>query len=125
VHPVIRVRRDGAGRIVEVLELGDDGDGVVAESVMHAEVSREPDPARLADLEGAITQVLGDVGAVVEDWQPMRQRTQDLARELGDSEHPVSAEELRDSQAFLRWLTQDNFTFLGYREYELHDEGDR
>ena len=124
MHPVIRVRRDEDGEIVEVLEPGETGDGVLAESVLHAEVARDPDPERLAALEAAVTQVLAEVRAVVEDWPAMRDRTLTLARELARTETPVSDEELADSEAFLGWLAQDNFTFLGYREYELSRDGE-
>ena len=31
---------------------------------------------------------------------------------------------VEESKAFLEWLADDNFTFLGYREYDLVDEGD-
>src|SRR5947209_14910810 len=72
VHPVIRVPRDGVGRLVDVLEPGQDADDAVAESVLHAEVSREPDPERLDELCAGVTQVLREVSAVVEDWPAMR-----------------------------------------------------
>ena len=29
-----------------------------------------------------------------------------------------------ETKAFLAWLADDNFTFLGYREYDLIDDGD-
>ena len=29
-----------------------------------------------------------------------------------------------ETKAFLHWLADDNFTFLGYREYELIEDGD-
>ena len=124
VHPVIRVHRDAEGQITDVLDPGEAADGAIAESVMHAEVNREPDPDRLSELRAGVTDVLREVRAVVEDWPVMRERTEELARTLADSEHPASEEEVRESQAFLRWLTQDNFTFLGLREYELREDGD-
>jgi glutamate dehydrogenase len=123
VHPVIRVRRDEDGEIIEVLDPGETGEGVLAESVLHAEVSRDPDPERLAALEAAVTKVLAEVRAVVEDWAAMRDRMLTIARELSHAENPVTDEELADSEAFLEWLTQDNFTFLGYREYEFSQDG--
>ena len=47
IHPVIRVRRDDDGHLLEVLEPGAARDGAVAESVLHVEVAREPDRERL------------------------------------------------------------------------------
>ena len=44
VHPVMRVVRDGEGELTEVLEPGAVAFGFVTESVIHAELAREPDP---------------------------------------------------------------------------------
>ena len=37
---------------------------------------------------------------------------------------PLPAEEIAEGQALLRWLADDHFTFLGYREYRLEDADD-
>jgi len=124
IHPVIRARRDEAGRLLEVLEAREQAPDAVAESVLHAEIERESEPARLERLRAGIERVLGDVRAAVEDWQPMRRRALALAEEL---EAPAGADsgEPAESRAFLRWLAEDHFTFLGYREYQLLEEDAR
>ncbi|HEV7174408.1 MAG TPA: hypothetical protein VGN29_02895, partial [Solirubrobacteraceae bacterium] len=61
IHPVVRVRRDDAGRLVDVVEPGADPDGAVAESVIHAEVVRERDKAELERLRENLERVLGEV----------------------------------------------------------------
>ena len=39
---------------------------------------------------------------------------------------PLDAASVQEASAFMRWLADDNFTFLGYREYEVTDaDGDR
>ncbi len=121
IHPVIRVRRDDEGRLIEVLDPGDRGEDAIAESVLHAEVVREPDPERLSELESMVERVLGEVRAAVEDWPAMRERTQGLVGELQRREPPLPPEETDEVKAFLSWLTEDNFVFLGYREYELSE----
>ena len=40
IHPVIQVRRDDEGNLLEVLPHGAEADGALAESVIHAEVAR-------------------------------------------------------------------------------------
>ncbi len=63
--------------------------------------------------------------AAVEDWQPIRQRTRDILAELAANPPPVDPEELAEARAFLEWLEDDHFTFLGYREYDmLSEEGE-
>ena len=47
IHPVMRVRRDGDGQLLEVLPHGDEpAEDAVAESVIHAEVDRQTDRER-------------------------------------------------------------------------------
>src|SRR6185312_14577228 len=93
VHPVMRVRRGGGGQLTEVLPPHSEAvEGGIAESVIH----------------------------VVEDWQSMRERALELAAEAGRATTPVEAD--AEAKAFLEWLADDNFTFLGFRDYELTDE---
>ncbi|HEV7847168.1 MAG TPA: hypothetical protein VGO83_13020, partial [Thermoleophilaceae bacterium] len=45
IHPVLSVRRDEAGSLVEILGTGDTlENGAIGESVIHAEVARQTDP---------------------------------------------------------------------------------
>ena len=122
IHPVMRVLRDADGELSEVLAQATpatDAPGLQVESVIHAEVARQADSDRLAVLRAGVELVLEEVRAAVEDWAPMRARTAALAAELGRQQPPVDRHELSEAQAFLRWLADDHFTFLGYREYEL------
>ena len=122
LHPVMRVVRDAEGELVEVLEPGGSTPGFLTESVIHAEVARQSDSDRLSVLRAGVELVLEEVRAAVEDWAPMRARTTALATELRHRPPPVDPHELTEVQAFLEWLAQDHFTFLGYREYELGAE---
>ena len=75
IHPVIEVRRDEQGHLVDVLETGhDDGHQAVPESVLHAEVAREPDRAEREQLRADVERVLREVHAAVHDWHAMRGR---------------------------------------------------
>ena len=126
IHPVIRVRRDAEGNITEVLDHDAPDDDAIRESVVHIEVGREHDRAKLDQLRHAIEQVLSDVRAAVEDWQEMRSVAQSLIEELDRNPlPPVDPALVEETKAFLAWLNEDNFTFLGYREYDLIDEGDQ
>ncbi|HWD76355.1 MAG TPA: NAD-glutamate dehydrogenase [Solirubrobacteraceae bacterium] len=124
IHPVMRVARDGDGDLVEVVEPGRAALNCLAESVIHVEVVREGDPERLAVLQAGIELVLEEIRAAVEDWAPMRARATALATELRRQAPPTDPHELAEAREFLTWLADDHFTFLGYREYELRDEGD-
>ena len=122
IHPVIQVRRDDEGHLLEVLPHGAKADGALAESVIHAEVVRHTDPAELDALKGHLERVIGEVRAAVSDWGEMRQRALDLVAELSGDPPPLEPDEVAEANAFLGWLEEGNFTFLGYREYELSDK---
>ena len=125
IHPVIRVRRDPQGNLIDVLEPGAEASDAVAESVLHAEVAREPDGDLLDHLHRSLERVLGEVHAAVADWHGMRGRAESLIGELDEHEPPIDSGEVRDAQEFLAWLADNHFTFLGYREYELVRREDR
>ncbi|HTX32104.1 MAG TPA: NAD-glutamate dehydrogenase [Solirubrobacteraceae bacterium] len=123
IHPVVRVRRDERGRIVEVLDPGEEPGDALSESVLHAEVLREPDRDRLEHLHDRVVAVLDKVRTTVEDWQPMRRRALELADELQDERLPVGQGVVDEVRAFLEWVADGHFTFLGYREYKLIEDG--
>jgi glutamate dehydrogenase len=124
VHPVMRVRRDAAGELADVLAPDAPADGDAAyESFMHVEVTRETDGQQLEALRVGLTRVLADVRAAVEDWKAMLQRMRDTVEGLRVAP-PLPRGELPERLAFLEWLASDHFLFLGCRDYTLTREGD-
>jgi glutamate dehydrogenase len=123
IHPVMRVVRDEDGQLIEVTEPGD-ANGALLESIIHAEVTRQSDSDRLSVLRAGVELILEEVRAAVEDWEPMRLRAHALAEDLAAEASQVQPDERDESRAFLRWLADDHFTFLGYREYDLREDGD-
>jgi glutamate dehydrogenase len=119
IHPMMRVRRDSEGRLLEVLAHDVTDEDAIPESFIHVEVDRQTEPKVLDDLYKNLNRVLGDVRAAVEDWPKMRDRVQDIVSGLDEGASPVDPEELDETRAFLEWIEDNNFTFLGYREYDL------
>ena len=119
IHPIFDVERDDEGRLQSVREPAEVTNGTGRESFMHFAVA-EQTTERLAPLADELTRVLGDVRAAVEDFPKMAARCEEIATELADDEH-----EDREGVAFLRWLLQDHFTFLGYRCYTFDGEDAR
>jgi glutamate dehydrogenase len=114
IHPIMTVARDPKGRLAELC-----GAAVaLRESWMQIEITRQSDRDDLARLAQTLSGVLADVRAAVEDWKPMREGLRELVDELSrPPAPPVPPTVLAEAQDFLRWLDDDNFTFLGYREY--------
>jgi glutamate dehydrogenase len=119
LHPVMKVRRDEEGRLIDVLPPDSDEEDAIAESVIHVEVDRQTEPEVLEDLKGSIEKTLADVKAAVEDWLEMRERVGNIVSALDEDPPDFEPEDLAETRAFLEWIDDDNFTFLGYREYDL------
>ena len=93
------------------------------EAPIYMEIDRQTDPAVLADIQNNIKRVLKDVRVAVEDWTLMQERVQELIDELNSKKMVQSPDEVNETKAFLVWLLQDHFTFLGSRDYEIIGEG--
>jgi glutamate dehydrogenase len=120
IHPVIRVRRDEAGGLVEVLP-PDATDGI-AESYLHFEVDRQSEQAVLDRLRAEVERVLADVRAACDDWGAMREQIYRILEEFDKQPPPVDEGELAEARALLEWIEDHHFTFLGYRSYDLVTE---
>ncbi|MSO26747.1 MAG: NAD-glutamate dehydrogenase, partial [Candidatus Nanopelagicales bacterium] len=123
IHPQLVVRRDATGQLLQILDLDVDEDrpaDAIAESWMRVDMDRDylhPDGRSTAS---RLTQILHDVRAANADWLPMRAKAEEIAASL-EANPPIALpiEEVKEGAELLRWLTEDNLTFLGYREYAL------
>jgi glutamate dehydrogenase len=123
IHPQVDVVRDITGALSEVHGVEDGSvavvEGAVRESWMQVAISRVGDGEEAQRIEQALLRVLGDVREAVEDWPKMHAQAQQIIRELDIEPLPLPAAEIAQGQDLLRWLSDDHFTFLGYREYRL------
>ncbi|TDW29333.1 NAD-glutamate dehydrogenase [Cryobacterium psychrophilum] len=94
------------------------GNGSHLESWIAIEIDGVGEERRQQLVEG-LAAVLADVRAAVEDWPLMRRKAIQVADDLNHVTHGEQIHDLRQTQNLLAWLESDNFTFLGYREYEL------
>jgi glutamate dehydrogenase len=115
-HPVMAVRRDLDGDLIEVA--GEAGERARPESMMHLEIDRQADRAQLDDLAAALGRVLGEVRLAVEDWRALRQSCLDAFDDLV----PSRSAKLNEYEDFLHWLEANHFTFLGHRRYRYVEE---
>jgi glutamate dehydrogenase len=121
IHPVFRIERDASGRMTGLDDIKA-GRGE-PESFMHFEIDRVGEASAREALARAVGAALEDVRESVDDWQAMRGRALALADGLASRPMPLDAAGVAEAQAFLRWLAEDNFTFLGYREYKVERSG--
>jgi glutamate dehydrogenase len=124
VHPVFTVRRDRSGRLTGFKGLSAGGKTALRESFIHIHLDRMANEAEQAKLIAALQAMLADVRLAVQDWRPMTARVGEIAAELKRNPPPVPKEEVDEAVAFLDWLLDDHFTFLGARDYVCtSDEG--
>ncbi|HET9446814.1 MAG TPA: hypothetical protein VFO35_11170, partial [Steroidobacteraceae bacterium] len=119
VHPVLAVRRDRRGHLVELAESDRTNGQFRRESWQHIQIDRIGDEQRVRELEQKILRTLSDVQAAVADWRTMRQRAVEVAQEIARQPPPAGASEVHEIKALLEWMADNHFTFLGYRQYRL------
>jgi len=115
VNAVVATARDEAGR--------HKADGTPGrESMIYAEIDAAIDDADRESLIRELTEVLNDIEAATNDWQAMRQRLDEAIVRLRYLKlDRVSSEELQEIIAFLTWLLEDRFAFLGVRRYNISE----
>jgi len=124
VHPVLHVRRTKTGQLSEFFgsgTLGLDKD-VHGESFIHLQIDEQPE-SRHAEIKSGLLDVLSDVRVAVCDWRVMRSGLAQLIDELETLNGNIAPDEVSEARDFLRWLHDDNFTFLGFRDYDFSGAG--
>jgi glutamate dehydrogenase len=128
IHPVFRVWRDAAGQVEKIQRASENGgkdskdnDRAKLESTIHIEVDRCTEAARMEEILAGVLKVLGDVRAAVEDWRQMMTAASAAIDDLKQQDNGDAAQqgEIAEARAFLEWMIDDHFTFLGYHDYEL------
>jgi glutamate dehydrogenase len=118
LHPVIGARRRSDGGLIEITQPRGD---VPKESIQHFELDRRLDVDEAKRLEETVGSVLRDVEVTVRDFDALRAATRTMADVAKASVHHYEFEDVAETIAFLDWLLDDNFVFLGYRTYEILD----
>ena len=119
MHPVVGLERGADGRIAAVLH---PREAAARESIMHFDLDRRLEGDALDELASAIHGVLGDVRRAVLDHPAMADRARRMVQLAGAGAARYPDDEVDETVAFLEWLLQDNFIFLGYREYRIAED---
>ena len=126
VHPIVVVRRDGAGALVGIDTDADPAavpPGHLAESWMHLDLEGADAARDLPGLRAELERTLADVRQVVADGAEMVARALAIAdgAEGGDPGEGAGGLQPGELSALLRWMTDDHFTFIGYRHHVRRD----
>lgn len=118
----LKLVRDAQHRMVEVIQNGL-SEGGQTEAPIYIEIDRVSDSKLMECLRKDILDALNDVQLAVSDWHNMVERIQDCLNELENYPKTLNPDDVSESKDFLRWLCNNNFTFLGARDYRLLGEG--
>lgn len=119
IYPVLGVERDEAG---EIVSLGTSAESEGSrESLVHCEITRIGSEERREALASEIEGRLRDVVLATDDFEAMLEAVDEAVDALDDAggELPDRTEEMEEVRAFLEWLRDGGFVFLGYRGYDL------
>lgn len=115
-HPIVQIARDGDGKRQH--------SGVAsAESFIQIHMPPIAPSKRDAILMG-VRETLNDVRLSVGDFPAMRARMNHAIKELAVANTKASGDEIAETIAFLKWLSNDHFIFFGVRSYDYpRDDG--
>jgi glutamate dehydrogenase len=117
VHPIFTVRRQWE-RIVWIGQPHEEG---IKESYCHFQIEPVDSKERLRRIEHEIFCVLKSLFLAVEDFPAMLAATKEIARQLrGKSE---DREESASARAFIEWLMDENYIFMGLARYSPGQDG--
>ena len=84
----------------------------------HERPGRFSRAAKITRVTARLETILADVRVAVEDWPKMRAAAVDILDGLRAHPPQLPLEDVKEAEAFLEWVNDDHFTFLGYREYD-------
>ena len=122
IHPSAVPVFDEKKGFTGIKEGGKKGEG--RQSHVHVQINKVLSKAESKALEQGLHKVLIDITAANKQWLSMLQKMKETSTELSVSTTPHSASEIQKCCAFLDYLADNNFTFLGYREYLFVDGKD-
>ena len=124
-HPILDVRRDAGGQVVSFSASHPSAGGSEAAhrtSLIQFALNPLPDEEARDDLCARLRTVLAQVTRANDDFEPMRalvtRQVEALYRRARALQDPDERSMVEESAQLLEWLRDDNFIFLGAREYD-------
>src|SRR5262245_54308758 len=116
-HPIISDARDASGaRAASGTQ--------VSESFILLALDSVIDDAQKQSIIRGLGKVFATVTGVVRDWKLMLARLAETIAQLKKHPPPIQDADLAENLAFLGWLADNHFTFLGCRDYVFRNQGD-
>ena len=118
LHPILSVLRKGS----QILAIGSTKkpvDGGQMESVIHIQLEEMLSSDAMRALQQRLDLVLADVRSATKDWRRMLECVDHVYAEEHNWVKTHTKEDIQETKEFLGYLKNNNFTFLGYRQYKI------
>ncbi len=119
----MKVVRDQQNHITQIYPLHAAPADAATEAPIYFEIDRLLSEKLMGEVTGDIDRVLNDVRLAVADWSKMRDRAAECLAELQSAPANLDEKDIAETRDFLSWLINNNFTFLGARDYKLIGDG--
>ncbi|WP_404340237.1 NAD-glutamate dehydrogenase [Pseudoalteromonas mariniglutinosa] len=119
LHSPLKIQRDENAKVTGISSLKAEQESTSTKTVFFIEIDRQTDLKVIESFKQELQSVLVDVQIAVEDWQPIREKLISVTKDLPKRHHNNNKNDVAETVEFLDWLVKDNFTLMGYREYEL------
>ncbi len=117
IHPIFYAKYKD-GQLADIT--GKPQDGYIRRSHIHVHIKNMVSEESLEKIKAGLHTALGDVAICNRDWKMMLDELHLTGKNLTASQSPKENARYR---AFLEYLHNNNFTLLGYREYEFLERG--
>ncbi len=117
IHPNIYASYDDKGQLIDMSTSSADGDHRQAH--IHVQINETLSDSAVKALSDGLYKILDDVFYANTDWQDLLLKMKESSEELNAATTRRPAQEIQEHCAFLDYLHDNNFTFLGYREYKF------
>ena len=124
LHYPLQTDRDDKGQISDFYKLGSKKQSSTQQTVFHIEIDRLTGKEAIDSLTQELHSVMEDVSLAVQDWQPAKEKLQEVIKALPKQSGKASAEEVKQASEFLNWLAKDNlhknvFSLLGFAVFAV------
>jgi len=116
-HPVLRVSRNGEGRLLDIAPIADPGRGA-PESWIHLEITPAPEAVELEAIAQRVRDAFSDLAQADRERPEMIERVRALSAQLRSAASGERADDLNEAAELLDWMLDGHFTLLGYFETE-------
>ncbi|MFC3095765.1 NAD-glutamate dehydrogenase [Alteromonas sediminis] len=117
LHNPIGLQRDKSNSIVKLSSGVKEEKASHKETVFLIEIDRQSTKRDLDILTKELHSVVDEVSLAVSDWQSMRAKLKEVMTSFDNAPCPAGDAVKKETQTFIKWLYNHNFTLMGYRHY--------